>query len=57
MKNIIFKFKPKCIFNLAAETHVDRSIDEPKNLSNQILLEFLISWKILKNTQKNIIQN
>ena len=30
MKNIILKFKPKCIFNLAAETHVDRSIDEPK---------------------------
>ena len=30
-KNIIFKFKPTCIFNLAAETHVDRSIDNPKN--------------------------
>ena len=28
----IFKnYKPKCIFNLAAETHVDRSIDGPKN--------------------------
>ena len=26
-KNIIFKYKPICIFNLAAETHVDRSID------------------------------
>ncbi len=23
------KFKPQCIFNLAAETHVDRSIDKP----------------------------
>ena len=30
-KNIIFKYKPTCIFNLAAETHVDRSIDNPKN--------------------------
>ena len=30
IKNIIFKFKPECIFNLAAETHVDRSIDDPK---------------------------
>ena len=30
-KNIIFKYKPTCIFNLAAETHVDRSIDSPKN--------------------------
>tara|TARA_Y100000590_G_C15739767_1_gene1019836 strand:- start:3120 stop:4154 length:1035 start_codon:yes stop_codon:yes gene_type:complete len=29
--NILKKFKPDCIFNLAAETHVDRSIDDPKN--------------------------
>ena len=28
---IINKFKPNCIFNLAAETHVDRSIDNPKS--------------------------
>jgi dTDP-glucose 4,6-dehydratase len=26
---IFLKFKPCCIFNLAAETHVDRSIDNP----------------------------
>ncbi len=33
-KNIIkllYKYKPTAIFNLAAETHVDRSIDDPKN--------------------------
>ena len=30
-KNILFKYKPICIFNLAAETHVDRSIDNPDN--------------------------
>src|SRR6056300_503156 len=29
LKNILFKYKPDCIFNLAAETHVDRSIDKP----------------------------
>ncbi len=29
--SIIKKYKPKVIFNLAAETHVDRSIDGPKN--------------------------
>jgi len=29
LKKILFKFKPVCIFNLAAETHVDRSIDKP----------------------------
>ena len=27
---ILRKYKPQCIFNLAAETHVDRSIDSPK---------------------------
>jgi len=29
--NIFKKYKPTGIFNLAAETHVDRSIDNPKN--------------------------
>ena len=31
LKNIFIKYKPSCIFNLAAETHVDRSIDNPKD--------------------------
>ena len=31
LKNIFFKYKPSCIFNLAAETHVDRSIDNPES--------------------------
>ena len=30
-KKLLFAFKPICVFNLAAETHVDRSIDNPKN--------------------------
>ena len=30
-KKILFNYKPVGIFNLAAETHVDRSIDNPKN--------------------------
>ena len=30
-KKILFKYKPTCVFNLAAETHVDRSIDDPEN--------------------------
>jgi dTDP-glucose 4,6-dehydratase len=29
IKDIFLKFKPSCVFNLAAETHVDRSIDSP----------------------------
>jgi dTDP-glucose 4,6-dehydratase len=32
--SIMMKYKPICIFNLAAETHVDRSIDGPKNFIN-----------------------
>ena len=31
LTKIIQKYKPSAIFNLAAETHVDRSIDKPKN--------------------------
>ncbi len=31
LKKIIFTYKPICIFNLAAETHVDRSIDDPSS--------------------------
>ena len=31
LKKIFFEYKPDCIFNLAAETHVDRSIDNPEN--------------------------
>jgi len=27
--DLLLKYKPSCIFNLAAETHVDRSIDSP----------------------------
>ena len=31
IKKILFKYKPSGIFNLAAETHVDRSIDSPES--------------------------
>jgi len=32
--NILLKYKPSCVFNLAAETHVDRSIDNPSDFIN-----------------------
>tara|TARA_B100000700_G_scaffold330324_1_gene455924 strand:+ start:1445 stop:2461 length:1017 start_codon:yes stop_codon:yes gene_type:complete len=35
---ILKKYKPAGIFNLAAETHVDRSIDRPKNFINSNIL-------------------
>ena len=31
LEKILFKYKPTCVFNLAAETHVDRSIDNPNS--------------------------
>ena len=34
IKDIFLKYKPSCIFNLAAETHVDRSIDNPTQFIN-----------------------
>ena len=37
-KKIIFKYKPIGIFNLAAETHVDRSIDNPSNFIQSNIL-------------------
>ena len=38
LKKILFKYKPDCIFNLAAETHVDRSIDNPESfIKNNIV--------------------
>jgi len=38
LKKVILEHKPNCIFNLAAETHVDRSIDSPKNFINSNIL-------------------
>ena len=55
IKNYIKKYKPDCIFNLAAETHVDRSIVNPKPFiySNFLgtfnLIETLRNIKLKKN--------
>lgn len=61
IEKIIFKFKPNYIFHLAAESHVDRSIDGPKPFieSNVIgtfnLLEIIRKFlKNLKNPKKFI---
>ena len=55
---ILNKFKPSGIFNLAAETHVDRSIDDPKNFigSNILGVYNLLESikKYLKNNKKKI---
>ena len=59
IKKIIFKFKPDIIIHLAAETHVDRSIDNSKNfiktniLGTHTLLELTRDyWFKLKGNKK-----
>ena len=58
--NILNKFKPDGIFNLAAESHVDRSIDDPENFikSNFLgvynLLESILAYKKKKKKIKKI---
>ena len=50
--NVIKKYKPLAIFNLAAETHVDRSIDGPKNFIEANILgtfNLLESVRYFKN--------
>ena len=56
--SIIRKHKPKAIFNLAAETHVDRSIDGPANFIHTNIngtFNLLESLRFLQ--RKIIIQN
>jgi len=55
--NILNKFKPIGIFNLAAETHVDRSIDNPKNfIKSNILGVYNLLITINKYSKKNKIK-
>tara|TARA_B100000579_G_C22834052_1_gene857607 strand:+ start:1447 stop:2463 length:1017 start_codon:yes stop_codon:yes gene_type:complete len=51
---ILKKYKPKCIFNLAAETHVDRSIDEPKNFINSNILGTYNLLEAVRNYNKKL---
>ena len=54
LKLIIKKYKPECIFNIAAETHVDRSIDSPfQFIHSNILGVFNILEAIKENNRFN----
>ncbi len=54
IEKIFNKFKPICIFNLAAETHVDRSIDGPKSfIESNIVGVFNILETFRKFVKKN----
>ncbi len=54
LSKIIKKYKPNCIFNLAAETHVDRSIDSSEDflktniIGMHTLLEILLENKKIR---------
>ena len=53
--SILLKHKPKAIFNLASETHVDRSIDSPKNfITSNIFGVFNLLEAIRYIKKKNI---
>ena len=55
---IFLKNKPKVIFNLAAETHVDRSIDSPLSfIKNNIIASLNLIENIKKCYLKNEIKN
>jgi dTDP-glucose 4,6-dehydratase len=54
ISSIFNKYKPVCIFNLAAETHVDRSIDDAKSfIYSNILGVYNILECFKKYSQKN----
>ena len=56
LENIFFRYKPHGIFNLAAETHVDRSIDNPDSFiqSNIVgVYNLLESFKYFSKKNKS----
>jgi dTDP-glucose 4,6-dehydratase len=50
--NILSKYKPDAIFNLAAETHVDRSIDSPKDFINSNIIGTFNILEQMRNYKK-----
>ena len=52
-KKLLFQYKPSCIFNLAAETHVDRSIDNPKNFIQSNIVGVYNLLESFKEFSKN----
>ena len=52
LSKVIFRYKPICIFNLAAETHVDRSIDGPESFIKSNILGVFNLLEIFKKFSK-----
>ena len=54
IKKILYRHKPSVVFNLAAETHVDRSIDNPESfVKSNILGVYNLLQSILLYNNKN----
>jgi len=53
---IINKFDPNVIFNLAAETHVDRSIDSPESFINSNIVGVYNLLEVLRKKNSKIIK-
>ena len=54
IKNILKKYNPSIIFNLAAETHVDRSIDGPKKFLESNILGVFNLIEAVRDYKKKI---
>jgi dTDP-glucose 4,6-dehydratase len=54
IKNILKKYNPSIIFNLAAETHVDRSIDGPKKFLESNILGVFNLIEAIRDYKKKI---
>ena len=52
IKNIFTKYNPSIIFNLAAETHVDRSIDGPREFIKSNILGVFNLLESIRNYKK-----
>ena len=54
IENILKKYNPSIIFNVAAETHVDRSIDGPKQFIESNILGVFTILESIRNYKKKI---
>jgi len=54
IKNILKKYEPSTIYNLAAETHVDRSIDGPKSFIDSNILGVFNLLESIRDYKKKI---
>ncbi len=52
LKKIINKYKPEAIFNVAAETHVDRSIDSPETFIKSNIISVFNLLEVIRSFSK-----